>query len=321
MKAINKVASVIILFWLMKIVATTLGETLGDFISMTLKLGYTVGIGITVLFFIVRISIQLNVKKYTPVIYWIVIIATTMLGTEISDYIDRTLEAGYLLDSLVLASGLVVTLLLWYKKYTSLDVYPIFETNKEMYYWVTILFSNSLGTAFGDFLSNNLGFSYLVGAVITGAVVLIVVLLHYVTKINPILLFWIAFVFTRPFGATFGDFLTKSISKDGLDLGTFNASLVSLVLISAPGYKKKDFHIAVEDGALIISAETKKEKEENKENYVRKEFSASSFSRRFRLPDSVNVGHIKAKYNDGLLKITINKAKLDHKEVKQIKIN
>lgn len=231
MKAINKVASVTILFWMMKIVATTLGETLGDFISMTLNLGYTLGIAITVLFFIISIWIQLNVKKYTPVIYWIVIIATTTLGTEISDYIDRTLKAGYLLGSLVLASGLVMTLLLWYKKYKSLKVYPIFEINKEIYYWVAILFSNSLGTAFGDFLSDNLGFSYLIGAVITGMVVLIVVLLHYFTKINPIVLFWIAFVFTRPFGATFGDFLTKSISKGGLDLGTLNASLVSLVLM------------------------------------------------------------------------------------------
>nr|WP_179474564.1 hypothetical protein [Chryseobacterium sp. H1D6B] len=231
MKVINKVASLNILFWMMKIVATTLGETLGDFISMTLNLGYTVGIAITVLFFLISISVQLNVKRYIPFIYWIVIIATTTLGTEISDYIDRTLKAGYLLGSLILASGLVLTLLLWYKKYKNLEVYPIFGINKEIYYWVAILFSNSLGTAFGDFLSDNLGFSYWVGAVITGAVVLVVVLLHYFTKINRIVLFWIAFIFTRPFGATFGDFLTKSIAKGGLNLGTLNASLVSLVLI------------------------------------------------------------------------------------------
>jgi len=231
MKAINKVASVTILFWMMKIVATTLGETLGDFISMTLNLGYTVGIAITVLFFLISISVQLNVKRYIPFIYWIVIIATTTLGTEISDYIDRTLKAGYLLGSLILAGGLAITLLLWYKKYKNLEVYPIFGINKEIYYWVAILFSNSLGTAFGDFLSDNLGFSYWAGAVITGAIVLMVVLLYYLTNINRIVLFWIAFIFTRPFGATFGDFLTKSISKGGLNLGTFNASLVSLILM------------------------------------------------------------------------------------------
>lgn len=231
MKSINKVAAVSILFWLMKIVATTLGETLGDFISMTLNLGYTVGIGITLLFFIIIISVQLNVKKYIPVIYWLVIIGTTTLGTEISDFIDRTLKAGYLLGSLMLISGLLLTLFLWYKKYKNLEVNPIFEKNKEMYYWVAILFSNSLGTAFGDFLSDNLGFSYLSGAFITGLIILIVVLLHYFTKINHVVLFWIAFVFTRPFGATFGDFLTKSISKGGLNLGTLNASLVSLLLM------------------------------------------------------------------------------------------
>ncbi|WP_185204570.1 hypothetical protein [Chryseobacterium sp. C3] len=231
MKTLNKVAAVTLLFWLMKITATTLGETLGDFISMTLNLGYTVGIGITLLFFIIIITIQLNVKKYIPVIYWLVIIGTTTLGTEISDFIDRTLKTGYLLGSLMLVSGLLTTLFLWYKKYNTLEVYPVFERNKEIFYWVTILFSNSLGTAFGDYLSDNLGYSYLAGAVITGVIILIVVLLHYFTKLNHVLLFWVAFVFTRPFGATFGDFLTKPILKGGLNLSTLYASLISLGLL------------------------------------------------------------------------------------------
>ncbi|WP_185247464.1 hypothetical protein [Chryseobacterium bernardetii] len=231
MRTANKVAAVTILFWLMKIVATTLGETLGDFISMTLNLGYTKGILITLLFFILILSIQLSVKKYIPAIYWLVIIGTTTLGTEISDFIDRTLKAGYLIGSLVLLSGLLISLFLWYKKYGTLEVYPIFERNKEFYYWTAILFSNSLGTAFGDFLSDNLGLGYMTGALITGLIILIVVLLHYFTKINHVVLFWIAFVFTRPFGATFGDLLTKPLAKGGLDLGTTNASLVSLVLM------------------------------------------------------------------------------------------
>ncbi|UIR56981.1 hypothetical protein LZQ00_03990 [Sphingobacterium sp. SRCM116780] len=248
MKAVNKVSAVTILFWLMKITATTLGETLGDFISMTLNLGYTIGIGITLLFFVFIISIQLNIKKYIPIIYWLVIVGTTTLGTEISDFIDRTLKTGYLLGSLILISGLLLTLFLWHKKYNNLEVYPIFEKNKEMYYWIAILFSNSLGTAFGDFLNDNLGFSYLTGAIITGVIILIVILLHYFTKINRVVLFWIAFVFTRPFGATFGDFLTKSISKGGLNLGTLNASLVSLglmflmIIISHQKQKKKLNH-------------------------------------------------------------------------------
>lgn len=231
MRTANKVAAVTLLFWLMKIVATTLGETLGDFISMTLNLGYTMGIVVTLSFFAILLSIQLNIKKYVPAVYWMVIIGTTTLGTEISDFIDRTLKAGYLLGSLILLSGLLASLFLWYKKYNDLEVYPIFERNKELYYWTAILFSNSLGTAFGDFLSDNMGLSYLTGACITGLIILTVVLLHYFTKINHVVLFWIAFVFTRPFGATFGDLLTKPVGKGGLDLGTLNASLVSLSLM------------------------------------------------------------------------------------------
>lgn len=232
MEKLNKVAKITLIFWLMKIVATTLGETLGDFISMTLNLGYTIGIGITLVFFTVVLLAQLTVKKYVPVIYWLVIVGTTTLGTEISDYVDRTLHFGYAWGSLLLVTCLFFTLYLWNRSYKNLEVYPITERPKEIYYWVAILFSNSLGTAFGDFLSDNLGLSYLYGALITGAIIIIVVLLHYYTKINHILLFWIAFIFTRPFGATFGDFLTKPLSKGGLDLGTLPSSLVSIAILT-----------------------------------------------------------------------------------------
>ncbi|RQO40576.1 hypothetical protein DBR39_06435 [Chryseobacterium sp. KBW03] len=231
MRTANKVAAVTLLFWLMKIIATTLGETLGDFISMTLNLGYVIGILVTLLFFIVILTVQLQVKKYIPSVYWMVIIGTTTLGTEISDCIDRTLKTGYFAGSLILLSGLLISLFLWYKKYGNLEVYPIFERNKEFYYWTAILFSNSLGTAFGDFLSDNLGLGYLTGALVTGLIILVVVVMHYFTKINHVVLFWIAFVFTRPFGATFGDLLTKPLAKGGLDLGTLNASLISLTLM------------------------------------------------------------------------------------------
>lgn len=228
----NKVAQITLIFWFMKIIATTLGETLGDFISMTLNLGYLIGIVVTLLFFVTVLFTQLISKKYVPVFYWLVIIGTTTLGTEISDFMDRSLHMGYALGSLVLFICLVTALILWYQKYNSLKVYPIFERKKEIYYWIAVLFSNSLGTAFGDFLSDNLGLSYLNGALVTAGIILIVVLLHYLTKINEIILFWIAFVFTRPFGATFGDFLTKPISKGGFDLGTLPASLVSISLLT-----------------------------------------------------------------------------------------
>lgn len=229
---VNKVAKVTLLFWLMKIIATTLGETLGDHISMTLSLGYLAGLAITLSFFLIVVVIQLKSKKFTPLAFWLVIIATTTVGTEISDFIDRSLHLGYTLGSLLLSSGLALTLFLWFKKFKTLEVYPIVSTSKEMYYWIAILFSNSLGTAFGDYLSDVVGLSYLNGALVTALVILVVILFHYFTKLNHILLFWIAFVFTRPFGATFGDFLTKPLSKGGLQLNTLAASLISLALIA-----------------------------------------------------------------------------------------
>lgn len=145
---------------------------------------------------------------------------------------DRSLHLGYTMGSIVLFLGLLLTLLLWYKKFNSLSVFPVFDRNQEIYYWIAILFFNSLGTAFGDYLSDEIGLSYLNGAMLTAGIILIVVVLHYFSKINHIILFWIAFVFTRPFGATFGDFLTKPIAKGGLDLGTLNASIVSITLMS-----------------------------------------------------------------------------------------
>ena len=231
--SLNKIAKITLLFWLMKIVATTLGETLGDFFAQTLNLGYLLGIGITLVFFLITLYFQLSTKRYIPVFFWLVIIGTTTLGTEISDFIDRSLHLGYALGSLVLVAFLLLTLYLWYKKYGNLEVSPIFEKKKEIYFWFAVLFSNSLGTAFGDYLNDGLGFSYLTGALITLSVIVVVVLLHSYTKINHILLFWIAFVFTRPFGATFGDFLTKPIAKGGLDLGTLNASIISIVIMTA----------------------------------------------------------------------------------------
>lgn len=232
MEAKNKVAQITLLFWLMKIVATTLGETFGDFLSMTLNLGYSISLGITVLAFLLVLVIQLRSKTYIPAIFWLVIIATTTLGTEISDFIDRSLHLGYTAGSLLLLSCLGLSLYLWHRKFSNLQVYPISDIKREAFYWIAILFSNSLGTAFGDYLSDVAGLSYLQGAMVTAGVIAIVILLHYKTNLNEVLLFWLAFVFTRPFGATFGDFLTKPLSKGGLDLGTLPASLVAVVVLS-----------------------------------------------------------------------------------------
>lgn len=231
-KNLNKVAQITLLFWVMKIIATTLGETLGDLLAQTLKLGYAVGLGITGLFFILVLIVQLNAKKYLPVLFWLVIVGTTTVGTEISDFMDRTLHLGYLAGSLILITLLLNTLWVWHRTIGKIEVYPIFDRKVEFFYWIAILFSNSLGTAFGDFLSDTIGLSYLQGAIVTAGVIIIVVLLHYTTKINHIVLFWVAFVFTRPFGAIFGDLLTKTRDLGGLDLGTVPATLVSVTLLS-----------------------------------------------------------------------------------------
>ncbi len=228
----NKVVKITLLFWIMKILATTLGETFGDFLSMTLNLGYITSLLITLSSFMLILIIQLIRKKFNVVIYWLSIIGTTTVGTEVSDYMDRTLGLGYMLGSLILFSGFIFVLILWYRTEHKINIYPVFKKREELFYWIAILFSNSLGTAFGDFLSDNLGLSYLYGALVTAGIILIVVVLHYYTKINRILLFWIAFIFTRPFGATFGDLLTKPLSKGGLELGTITASLITAGLLT-----------------------------------------------------------------------------------------
>ena len=242
MKEINKVAKITLLFWVMKILATTLGETTGDLLSMTMNMGYTKSLIITTLFFLAFLTWQLTSSKFLAYRYWLVIVATTTVGTEISDFLDRTLGLGYAMGSLLLFSGLLIVLFIWHKKEKGIKVYPITKLNVEIYYWIAILFSNSLGTAFGDYLSDNVGLSYGMGAVVTASIICVVIVLHYYTKLNEVFLFWIAFIFTRPFGATFGDLLTKPIAKGGLDLGTLPATLVTasiLILIIIYSEKKK----------------------------------------------------------------------------------
>lgn len=228
---LNKVARITIYFWIMKVLATTLGEVLGDFFSMTLDLGYVISLGITVLLFMIVLVLQLMEDRFRALLYWLVIIGTTTVGTEISDLMDRTLGLGYALGSLILFAGLVATLFLWHRKEGEIRVYPITDRNVELFYWMAILFSNSLGTAFGDYLSDNVGLSYGMGAIVTGAIIILVVLLHYYTTLNRMLLFWLAFIFTRPFGATFGDLLTKPLANGGLNFGRGLAALVTAGLL------------------------------------------------------------------------------------------
>ena len=228
----NKVAQVTIFFWIMKIIATTLGETAGDFISMSLGLGYYVGFAITIAILAIVLFFQIQGDRYRPALFWAAIIATTTAGTEVSDLMDRSLGLGYAVGSLILVACLLTTLAVWYYRDRDLSVYPIIKKDAETTYWLAVVFSNSLGTAFGDFLTDNMGLSYIQGALVTATVIGVVIALHYVTKLNDALLFWLAFIFTRPFGATFGDFLTKPAAKGGLSLPRGYASIIALVLLA-----------------------------------------------------------------------------------------
>jgi uncharacterized membrane-anchored protein len=230
---VTKVAAVTLSFWVMKILATTLGETAGDYLSMTLNLGYYVGFGITFAFLVVILGLQVSADRFRPVLFWLAIVATTTAGTEISDMMDRSFGLGYMSGSLVLAGGLFACLAVWRLRDRSLDVSTIHRRDIEILFWAAVLFSNSLGTAFGDFLTDNLEFSYLQGAAVTSAVIGVVLALHYFTRLSEVLLFWIAFVFTRPFGATFGDFLTKPLDHGGLNLPRGEASLATVALLVA----------------------------------------------------------------------------------------
>ncbi len=222
----NKLPQITFSFWVMKICATTLGETAGDLLSMTLNVGYLISSIILISFFLTTLSVQLLSKKFHPVIYWAVILATSTAGTTMSDYMDRTLNLGYATGSLILVSLLITTLIIWKVTEKSLSVTDIKSRRGEVFYWIAILFSNTLGTALGDFLSDNSGLGFIGGAILIGSLLLIVVLAYYFTKISHVVLFWIAFVLTRPFGATFGDLLTKPFDKGGLNFGTMGSSLI-----------------------------------------------------------------------------------------------
>ncbi|WP_432671832.1 COG4705 family protein [Flavobacterium sp. SM2513] len=241
---VKKVADVTVLFWVMKISATTLGETAGDMLSMTFNWGYGISSVFLLTFFLVTFLIQLFAKKYNPIVYWLVIISTSTAGTTISDYMDRSLGLGYLTGSLILFSMLMVMLSIWYFSEKSLSVTHVHSRKAELFYWLTILISNTLGTALGDFLADDSGLGFMGGALIIGSLLLVLGVLFFFTKISKVLLFWIAFVLTRPFGATFGDLLTKSVDKGGLNLGTIGSSLVLgsvlVVLIGNEWFKEQN---------------------------------------------------------------------------------
>ena len=226
----NRVPHIIFLYWVIKIVSTTLGETGADMFSMTLNLGYWETIVIFMSLFLISLGIKLSLKGYHPLVYWLTFTASAIAGTAISDFIDRTLGLGYAAGSAILIVILLIILAVWYKKEKSISVEYITTPSAEIFYWIAFLIANTLGTAAGDFLADNMGLGFMNSAILISVVLIIVALLHFFTKISNILLFWVAFVLTRPFGATFGDLLTKPSSKGGINFGTIASSIVICII-------------------------------------------------------------------------------------------
>jgi len=229
--AISKLPAVTLYFWIMKICATTLGETAGDLLSMTLNIGYAASSILLISLFLIALVTQLRSKVYNPLLYWTVILATSTAGTTMSDFMDRTLKLGYVHGSLLLLSILIAVLAFWRITVGSLSLDNVKSVRMEVLYWTAILASNTLGTALGDFLADTSGLGFAGGALLISALLGLVVLATYYTNISRVSLFWIAFVLTRPLGATMGDVLTKAHEKGGLGFGTIGSSLVLAVIL------------------------------------------------------------------------------------------
>jgi uncharacterized membrane-anchored protein len=232
----NRVPEIIALYWVIKIASTTLGETGADMFSMTFKLGYGTTIVVFLALFAALLALKLRAKGYHPVLYWSVFTASAIAGTGVSDFIDRTLGWGYSAGSAVLVALLGLVLGLWQRQEGSISVENILQPRAEAWYWAAFLVANTLGTAAGDFLADVLGLGFAESAAIISGLLILLAAAHFWTRLPGLLLFWLAFVLTRPFGATFGDFLTKPLDHGGLNLGTIGASAffaVALVLAVA----------------------------------------------------------------------------------------
>jgi uncharacterized membrane-anchored protein len=243
MERMSKVPPVIVAFWIVKILATTLGETGGDALSMTLGWGYAMSSLFFLAFFAVTLAVQLKTSRYHPVAYWAVVVATTSVGTTTSDYFDRTLGLGYVKSSAILLAAVIATLVVWRRTTGAIAVDHVTTRTNEVFYWVTILISNTLGTALGDFAASSVGLGFERGTLVFGGLIVLVALAHFFTSAPKSVLFWAAYVLTRPLGATLGDTLTKPVADGGLNLGRISSSLViavaMIVLVAVTRLRKR----------------------------------------------------------------------------------
>lgn len=229
----SKVPEVTLGFWIIKILATTLGETGGDALSMTLKLGYAVSTLIYLAFFIVVLTAQVRARHYHAALYWAVVVATTTVGTTASDYFDRTLGLGYVKSSIILFAGVLIVLAIWHFATGRIEFENITSRKNETFYWLTILVSNTLGTALGDFMATDTGLGFERGALVFAALIALVAAAYFLTPIPKSVLFWSAYVLTRPLGATLGDTLTKPPADGGLGLSRIMSSLAIAAVMVA----------------------------------------------------------------------------------------
>ena len=230
-ESFNKVPEVTLAFWIIKIAATTLGETGGDTVTMTLNWGYLAGTALFLAALVLLVCLQIITKKFHPFLYWATIIASTTFGTTMADFADRSLGVGYAGGSSILLFCLLATLGLWYWSLGSISVDTVNTPKVEVFYWAAITFSQTLGTALGDWMADSTGLGYRGGALVFGAALVIVAAAYYWTNVSRVTLFWAAFILTRPLGATVGDFLDKPISDGVLALSRPLASAVIAVFI------------------------------------------------------------------------------------------
>jgi len=222
--ALAKVPEVTLGFWLLKIAATTLGETGGDAVTMSMHLGYLIGTAIFALIFVVAVMAQIRANGFHPFLYWLTIIATTTVGTTMADFADRSLGIGYAGGSSLLLALLLISLFVWYRTLGSVSVSTITTPKAEIFYWVTIMFSQTLGTALGDWTADSMGLGYGGAALVFGGLLVLVAAAYYWSNMSRTILFWAAFVLTRPLGAAVGDFLDKPLNAGGLAMSRYSAS-------------------------------------------------------------------------------------------------
>ena len=232
-QVLSKVPEITLLFWIIKIAATTLGETGGDAVSMSMGLGYLLGTALFAAVFLAAVAAQIRANGFHPLLYWTTIIATTTVGTTLADYADRSLGIGYAGGTSLLFVLLMASLALWYRTLGSVSVDTVSTPKAEVFYWVTIMFSQTLGTALGDWTADTAGLGYEGGALVFSAVLALLVAAYYKTNLSRTLLFWSAFILTRPLGAVLGDLLDKPLAAGGLALDRYAASAVLLVFILA----------------------------------------------------------------------------------------